>query len=338
MATVLSCALFACNNGEIGYSGKDLSGKVSITRDSRTKAASALVDLDSEWKFFAGPTVDDINMKNKILSGNKEGEFALPVNNSARSYFEFVNGNDRMIIAERRLPMEGGYNFRDLGGYRMADGRYVKWGMILRSDDLHNLTGSDLAYLASIPVNTIVDFRSEAEIREAPDQLPSPATARYELSIEPGSLNDVGEFASLTTEHIATFMEDMNIMFVSNPAFIGRYREFFRLLQEDGNAPLMFHCSAGKDRTGMGAALVLYALGADDETVMKDYIASNEYLGDKYADIVKQYPALEPLMTVRPEYLQAGIDRIREDHGSVDNFLRSALGVDIEKFREKYLY
>ena len=88
----------------------------------------------------------------------------------------------------------------------------------------------------------------------------------------------------------------------------------------------------------MGAALVLFALGVDEKTIVDDYLASNIYLGDKYAQYIAKYPNLKPLFEVQKNFIMAGIDRMKKDHGSVEKYLINVLGVDIQKFREMYLY
>ena len=133
-------------------------------------------------------------------------------------------------------------------------------------------------------------------------------------------------------------MMQMNTLFVTDSTFVDKYRIFFRLLQDEQEVPLLFHCSAGKDRTGMGAALILYALGVDEATIMQDYLASNIYLDNKYAKELERNPEPKSVLTVKREFLQAGIDRIKQDHGSVENFLKNVLKVDLAKFKERYLY
>lgn len=321
-----------------GYSGEDLNGKVEITREAGSTQAELRVDTgDKKWNVYSGPSAEKSGNE-LLMSGEGDGNFSLPVDPLVRTYFYFATDNATAILAERRLPLEGGFNFRDLGGYRTTDGKYVKWGKIFRSDDLANLTGNDLAYLRSIPVNTVVDFRSPQEIGQAPDKLPSESTKRYELSISPGDLSQASQIDGLNATQLEGFMMQMNEQMVSDPQYVAQYREFFRLLQDEANAPLLFHCSAGKDRTGMGAALVLFALGVSEETVMEDYLLSNRYIIDKYASYIEQYPALSSLFGVKREFLQSGIDRIKRDHGTVENFLRRELNVDIEKLRQLYLY
>jgi protein-tyrosine phosphatase len=88
----------------------------------------------------------------------------------------------------------------------------------------------------------------------------------------------------------------------------------------------------------MGAALFLASLGVDEQTIMEDYLSSNEYLGDKYSSLISAHPELEALITAKKEYLQAGLDRIKEKHGSIENYLKETLGVDMDKMKRIYLY
>ena len=233
--------------------------------------------------------------------------------------------------------MSGGFNMRDLGGYRTSDGRHVKWGRIIRSDDLHSLTDEDLAYLASIPVKTVADFRSPQEVRAMPDKLSPQGMTYVGLPIPPGSLDDLQSYIAMTPEEVEAKMEWMNVYFATSDEGRERYREFFRLLQETDDAAILFHCSAGKDRTGMGAALILYALGVPEQTVMEDYLASNGYLAGKYSRYAERFPQLKGMLEVKPNYLSAGIDSIRTAYGSVETYLREELGADIGKLREFYL-
>lgn len=322
-----------------GYSGCDITREVSIVRDKTTKAASLAVDDNIQWELYAGPAADSIDFSKPTLAGKGEGTFPINVPADRRSYFQIVTPEGGAILAERHLPMTGGYNFRDMGGFRTRDGRHVKWGKIFRSDDMHDLTHSDLEYLSSIPVVSVVDFRSAAEIQAAPDKLADSVKGHYLYSISPGNLREIASGGRLPTEkQMSEAMENINVLLVTDHDAIEQYRKFFALLQDEEKLPLLFHCTAGKDRTGMGAALFLASLGVDERTIMEDYLSSNEYLGNKYGALLSAYPELEPLMTVRKEYLQAGLDRIKQDHGSVENYLTGTLGADMNKMREIYLY
>lgn len=239
---------------------------------------------------------------------------------------------------ERHLPLTGGYNFRDLGGYSTVDGKCIKWGKVFRSDDLYLLTPSDLIYLANIPLFSIVDFRSESEMLQAPDKLPASVKNVYDYPIAPGNLSSAINVSAISAEDADRIMREMNVLFVTDPVCIDQYRKFFRLLQQEDKTPLLFHCSAGKDRTGMASALFLYSLGVDEDTIMEDYLLSNEYLGDKYSHHIQAYPALEALFRVKPSFLRAALDQLKKDHGSVKDFLKNVLEVDIKKMEKIYLY
>ncbi|MCD8172769.1 MAG: tyrosine-protein phosphatase [Alistipes sp.] len=343
LAAVFAVTLAGCKNSmktkETGYSGEDISGIIEILRDRDTKTASVHISEDTEWALYAGPTVEDIDITEAVESGRADGDFPIDVPSDTRSYFQVVTPEGRAIMAERHLPMSGGFNFRDLGGYRMQDGRYVKWGKLLRSDEMNNLTEEDLTYLASVPLVSVVDFRSEEEIAKAPDRLPSTVTHHYAYSIAPGNLSENISLSKMPTEEEAvSLMEDINRLFVSDGQVVGQYRRLFELLADEANAPLLFHCTAGKDRTGIAAALILYALGADDETVMRDYLLSGQYAAVKYDALTNRFPELGPFMTVRQNYLDAALREIDDRYGSVAEYLTGTLGADLEALREIYLY
>lgn len=336
-------AMSSCNKNTestAGYSGKDISKDVTIIREKSTKDASVQIYTKGVWKLYAGLSADKIDMEHPIAQGMDSGTFPLNVPDSVRSYFVIETEEGKAIVSDRHLPMTGGYNFRDLGGYITTEGKYVKWGKVFRSDDLHSLTDADLRYLSSIPLVSIVDFRSEEEMNEQPDLNPASVKQNYKYSINPGNLMGAvkADLENLTEMKADTLMMGMNELLVSDSASISQYKKFFALLQNDEDVPLMFHCSAGKDRTGMGAALFLSALGVDEQTILQDYMLSNSYLANKYAKYKAMNPALSSLFTVKPEFIQAGLSRIKKDHGSVENYLTNMLGVDISKMKEKYLY
>ncbi len=340
---VMSLSFNSCNNrgssDNTFYEGSDISGIADITRDKNTRETIFTIETNGKWKLYAGDEVKSIDHNNPVLEGEGSGRYSVPVSATRRNYFQLVTTDGKAILAERHLPMNGGFNFRDLGGIKNKDGRFTKWGKIFRADDLHSLTDNDLDYLSTIPLITIVDFRSEEEIRQAPDRVPSSVREDHAYSITPGNLTaSATDLSSLSNLNLDSVMISINKLLVTDSSAIARYKDFFGLLQNKDSIPLLFHCTAGKDRTGMGAALILYALNVDDNRIIEDYLLSNTYLKDKYAAYINQYPSLEPLFGVKPAYLQAGIDQIRETYGSIDDYLQNTLQVDLAKFREMYLY
>ncbi len=231
----------------------------------------------------------------------------------------------------RLLPLEGAYNVRDLGGYKAADNKTVKWRTVFRSGDLHHLTDEDLNFLTSIPLKTDIDFRDSAEIAAAPDKTPVSLKKQVFLTIATGNVID---FTKIDSSSVSTLLVEGNKHFVRDNQ--GQYREFFHLLMEKENAPLLFHCSAGKDRAGFAAVLFLSSLGVNRETIIQDYLLTNQYLKDKYKPITDSIPYLAPLFEVRPEYIQAAFDVIDNEYGGMENYLTQYLEVDLGKMREIY--
>lgn len=248
----------------------------------------------------------------------------------------------------RHLPLAGAPNFRDLGGYKTADGRQVKWGALYRTDALNDLTDQDQRYLERLNIQRIVDFRVRDEAADAPDRLP-PAVAQRYVSM-PVGFNGQGNYAKFIEQIMSGETEQLGLdqmLVTTNRDFVEKFSPVFReWLQAlpDSEGAQVFHCTAGKDRTGFAAAIVLLALGVPRETVMQDYLASNDYLAEKNASSIWKMrvfslfradtDGIRPLLGVEPRYLQAAFDAMEAKYGSVDNYLRDALGVD-EAFRAR---
>ena len=321
--------------------GHALPGMAEITANKNTKETTIILQIDGEWALFEASSIDALDaMQSPLTKGNSGSKMPhrITIPTPEKKYYRLVTPKETFTFSERQLPMAGGYNFRDLGGFPTRDGRHVKWGKLFRSDDLHHLTEDDLHYLSSIPVTSVVDFRGPNEIANAPNKLPASIRHADKLSIEPGNVLSLVSFSELDPVQLDSLMTQIYVHLVTEPAFIDRYRTFFHFLQDSTRTPLLFHCSAGKDRTGTAAALILYALGVDEAVIMNDYLASNHYLGDKYAKELAQNPSLKSVLTVKREFLQAAIDRIKQDHGTVENFLVKELNVDIPRFKELFLY
>lgn len=325
------------DDADLMHKDKDIHKTARITRDKQTKEACLEIDIPGNWSLFAGESISAIDRTKALLKGNKKGKYALNIPTELRYYFEIVTEKDNFILAEKLLPMTGGYNFRDLGGILTSDGRRVSWGKLFRADELTHLTESDTAYLDSIPIISVIDFRAENETKRAPDRLPPSVRFTYPIAITPGNLSNEGIQANLLHSDISKQMKQMNRLLVSDPACLRAYKTFFAIAMHNLSVPIVFHCSAGKDRTGMAAALMLFALGVEENVVMEDYLSSKIYLADKYDAFIAKYPKAEPIFTVKPMYLKAAINQIIRDHGSILNFLTQTLNINIDKLRDLYL-
>jgi protein-tyrosine phosphatase len=254
----------------------------------------------------------------------------------------------------RLLPLDGAHNLRDLGGYRSADGRRVRWGVLYRGDALADLSDDDLAYLARLELRRVVDFRSALERERDPDRIP--ASEGLEVVQRPiqGDALDPAELRERLLSGRGSADEWRGLLVDANRAFVRDfgpvYAEFLRDLGDAGELPVLFHCTAGKDRTGFAAAVALLAVGVPRETVMGDYLRTNEFSAEHTGDVLRMLrifslfraepDAVRPLFEARREYLQAAFDAIDAEFGGTDAWLRHGLGADdalLARVRENLL-
>lgn len=276
----------------------------------------------------------------KVLSeANRDGRHMAAVTADKRHYFILRDrtDGDLVLVSERLLPLERGSNFRDIGGYKAADGKQVRWGLIYRSGATPLLSDHDVAYIRALGLQSMIDLRSTEERQLAPTRLGNQGI-RY--SAVDYSLSDIsGNYEYLLT------------------ALAPQYRALFRELVSN-KGPMSYNCTGGQDRTGVATALILSALGVPRDTILDDYHLST-------ADRRPQYemPALDPgryahnpaallfakyrLLKPAPLYsadgrslLAALFDAVDARWGSVDNYITRELGVGPEELallRANYL-
>jgi protein-tyrosine phosphatase len=227
----------------------------------------------------------------------------------------------------RVLALEGATNFRDLGGYLGHGGRAVRWRRLFRSEHLAALTAQDRATLQAAGISRAYDFRGEAERASAAYQWPG--LSNHHLSIEPTVVQRLRESAAaghaLTPELVAELMKDLYRGLVTTQSH--HFATLFEaLLQTD--SPLVFHCTAGKDRTGVAAALILLALGVSREDVARDYLLTNDVFRHtpKASDELPA-AAAAVLWRVQAGFLDAALQTIEAQHGGVDAYLGGPLGL-----------
>lgn len=241
--------------------------------------------------------------------------------------------------SKRHIQLEGAANFRDLGGYSTADGRHVKWNVIFRSADISKITDADLHRMEDKHINHVVDFRGVEESKKAPDRL-LPGTDY--ILCPAGSDNNLNDWMkTLTTIKTPAGGDSMMKAFYAKTEFLAdRYKPFFeKLMLLPVDQALLFHCTAGKDRTGIGAALLLYAIGVPYETIVNDYTATNYYWkaeGEKMTYSMIQFMHVDEqvaksLAGAKREYLDTTFAAIKQQYGSVDNFLKGPIGLDDTK-------
>jgi protein-tyrosine phosphatase len=226
---------------------------------------------------------------------------------------------------QRLINLEGCLNFRDLGGYPTADGRAVRWRQVFRSDALHLVTAADVAHLRDeIGLRDVIDLRSSAEVRSE-GQGP---LAQGDVRFHHVPLYD-GEVREEDRERVAQITLADRYVFMAELAG-DRIARVVGLLA-DAEAPAVFHCAAGKDRTGVISAIVLGLLGVPDEVIVADYVATRENLDA----IVDRLNALEGYRTMlaalppdtmhaNPETIVEFLERLRARFGSVEDYAMGA--------------
>ncbi|WP_078777816.1 tyrosine-protein phosphatase [Elizabethkingia ursingii] len=248
----------------------------------------------------------------------------------------------------RVVKMEGAFNFRDAGGYKTADGKEVVLGKIYRSDAIDKLSDRDLKTFKNRKISTVVDFRGVEEAKKAPDRLPD--HTNYLLC--PAGSNDLPNAQS-----IVNMLKNKNFLFDMYgegglPYFGERYRPLFvKLLTLQPDEALLYHCTGGRDRTGMASALFLKILGVPQDIIENDYVASNYYLAknptmkNMYAGLSKMSglsdAEIKQQMELRPELIRNFFNSINKKYGSIENFFQVEIGIgpnEIAILKKKYTH
>jgi protein-tyrosine phosphatase len=241
---------------------------------------------------------------------------------------------------DRLHPLQGTSNFRDFGGYAGHEGRRVRWGVLFRSDHLADLSAQDHRQLQAIGLRRAFDLRGEQE--RAARSYSVPGVRQHALCIEPTLVQRADQILAahetMTPELMGDLMRGLYRRLINEQAH--RFAELFaHLLAED--TPLVIHCTAGKDRTGVAAALILLALGVSREAVEHDYLLSNEHFRPPpQATSQLQPEVLAVLWRVRADFLAEAFEAIERDQGGLETYLGRRLGLDLARraaLRERYL-
>jgi protein-tyrosine phosphatase len=230
--------------------------------------------------------------------------------------------------------LQGASNFRDVGGYLNTQGRRVRRGQVFRSDHLAGLTGEDVARLQALGIGHSLDFRGAQECAATPYAIAG--VERVALTIEPTVIARmqalVAQGVVPTTEETVELMRETYRDFVNhNAATFGRFLK--HLLEKP--TPQVFHCTAGKDRTGFAAALLLSALEVDRATIERDYLLTNQlYKRDARLEGQGHPHVMKVLWQVQPAFLQAAFEVVDAQHGGMRDYLHGAIGLNPQEVAE----
>ena len=274
----------------------------------------------------------------------------------------FINRKGRIFLTKKLtnqlIGVTSGRNFRELGGYETLSGKKIKMHKLLRTGNLADLSPFDKQFLTDYGAKYDVDFRSKEEVDNQPDRVPDGVEYIYDPVFSEDLTNSSKSITDLDTQahddadfgfnHMHYAYEDM---IESEPAQKA-YRKFFDVLLEntvDGES-VIFHCTAGKDRTGFGALLALSALGVPLNTIKKDYLLTNITTKDFVDSMVEHarqngknenvVQSIRDIQSVRSEYLDHAVKVLNDEYGGINNYLRDVMklsSADIMKLRNIYL-
>ena len=245
-------------------------------------------------------------------------------------------------------------NIRDIGGLVGLNGKTIRYGCFYRGGALHRVNENDIEILKTMHITDIVDFRSEEEFKYLPDvelegvryhNLP----AIEEKVSEEDRNNEDGNLLWFIKKGTSGFdhMKEQYRNLINEKKSQNAYREFFKILMQE-NSSTYFHCSQGKDRSGLAAYFIEIALGVSDEDIKHDYLLSNVIMDEKIGGLLKSLEgksfynesyrqSMLDVFAAKIEYLNAAIEEMDKNYGGPLNYIKNVLNVDIEKFRGMYL-
>lgn len=253
------------------------------------------------------------------------------------------------VRASHQIKLHGANNVRDLGGYQTATKQKVKSRLLLRSAKLADLTDKDEQLLVRrYRLKTVVDLRTPAVIKRTPDAKIPGVQLFKDPVVSDKTMASVNRIATVSG---SKSMVKLYQSFVTTSQARHAYRQLFlQLLKAPGNRAILWHCSAGKDRTGFGTALVLTALGVPQKTVYQDYLASNTYnktlISHQLSALKQQGVSRQAIerkketLVVQKAYLDAAYEAADKKYGSIQDYLTKGLGLskqNIAQLRQHYL-
>lgn len=305
----------------------------------------------------------------KFLKKTDDNKFEILLELDRRPYFLIKSKSGEYKVAERTLPVSGMNNFRDMGGYKANNGKRVKWGVLYRSDHIHNATEDGLEYLRQLNLKTIVDYRSDNEVSKYPNPIIHTGVTSFQLDPSAHVAELAAQFQSSKED------EDINLInkiieqqksgqLVDHSEVVySQYRTFaegkesktafskmLTVLANPNSPASVQHCRGGKDRTGYGAMLLLGILGVSKEDLIQDYLITgknreerNRVKMEGYRKLTTDEKVLDHLYSfidTKSDFIEASINSIIDGYGSIEQYAISELDIDkeiIDRLREMYL-
>jgi protein-tyrosine phosphatase len=248
-----------------------------------------------------------------------------------------------ITLNEPAVELAGQKNFRDLGGLPTRDGHFIRKNLLFRSGSLTHLTPEDIVKLENLNLSLIIDFRSDREVEKYPTPFISTVKSIVRIGIIDAARETAMDYlAKNDAEGMKTLLVRDYIRLVEDHE--AEFTRFLDVVSKTEDLPLVFHCAAGKDRTGLAAVYLLTALGVDFEKIREDYFLTNHY-GLAYANgLIHRMneegmngELIRPLMEVRQEYLDAALEVMNRKNRGLEGYVRDVLKADARGLQDKYL-
>lgn len=315
----------------------------TVTRDGQNYLVSWHSDEIQHVKVYAGLDPNSIGSEHLVSEGTGTGQATVSkLPSESRWYFRLQpDKGQSLMVGDRSLHLTTAANFRDVGGYRTGDGQWVRMGLAYRSNGLEHLSDQELAQIERLHIKLVCDLRTAEERARGPDRATAGATevpadvladdADLIHSLMAGRANTSNGASGTAPAPTAEDMEQRIYRdFVRLPSAQRAYHALLTRLADPAQLPTVFHCTAGKDRTGWAQAVLLTILGVPRSTIVEDYVLTNAYLNDAALNGIHQaMSGVAPTKIVaNPAALDAGFDEVVQRYGSFDRYLHEGLHLD----------
>lgn len=305
--------------------------------------------IEGQVKVFVSDNPEKFNKRAPVLEENiNQGVTTFITNdNITRKYFQLVfNDKYSQIVGARSVALDSIQNLRDMGGYFNNRNKMTRWGKVYRSGDISHLSLLDSLRLSKLGIKTIIDMRNPQEIAQSPINLPHTQIVPVPLAM--GSMDDLLphlQSGRMRKGDAIVYMQDFYLQFITHNK--EAFAEAMQVFLEKDNYPILFNCTLGKDGTGFLAAMLLAALSVPEETIMQDYLASNDYIfPNRYAPFARNLnsdaqEAITVLLSANESFINPILINIKKEYGSTENFIESVLHLtekDQDKLKDILLY
>jgi protein-tyrosine phosphatase len=305
--------------------------------------------VEGTVKIYESFSPDSFNLYSPIAEAeiNKGYANVFALRSLNRSYFKLVFGKKYSVItAERIIPMQDLFNFRDLGGYYNENNKQTQWGKIYRSSSLGDAKKLDIKIMDRLGIKTVIDFRSDKERYEHPNKYSAPQVFNLPLRTNPTNLFfDRILSGKMKRIDVLIYLQDVTSYLLEYN--FDYYTKLFDILLDEKNYPIVMNCYIGNDRTGIASALILSALDIDWEQIVEDFLLSDELIDYNSVLINAELytPEIQQIMTAmirtHRETIDYSFKKVIKDYGSINNFFEKELNLTPkkrEKLKEILLY